>query len=235
MNTRSIVTLAGMSFLLLLVQLVAALVSPAAAIVCGVVVALAAFGLLHFFEVELEPAWIATLAPVVSSALGIAIIYFLVAGKQDPILWLAPVAGLATCGCIQAFRRSGSRRCGLCNRRIGRGVSFQCPRCGLLVCEQNCWVFGQCRCRLCEQNRVPFFPTDGRWWDRNFGPRAYYGRCQLCMATPEKADLRVCGKCGRPQCRECWDFANGQCSRCQWIVEDLPEPLRPFMSTSRSG
>jgi hypothetical protein len=57
------------------------------------------------------------------------------------------------------------------------------------------------------------------------------GRCQICMATPDKADLRCCGHCGRPQCRDCWDQANGQCSRCHWTIPDLPENLRPYMLT----
>jgi hypothetical protein len=55
------------------------------------------------------------------------------------------------------------------------------------------------------------------------------------MTVAEETDLRVCGKCGRPQCRDCWDFSNGQCGRCHWIVEDLPEALRPYVVAAPAG
>jgi hypothetical protein len=56
-----------------------------------------------------------------------------------------------------------------------------------------------------------------------------HGRCQICLTTSDQVDLRACGRCGRSQCRECWDYANGQCSRCNWIMDELPETLRPYM------
>jgi hypothetical protein len=230
MKTRQITTLLASCFLLVLLQLVAGLVNSIVAAVCGCLIALLALGIFRFFEVEFANQWTIPLVPVGSSVVAIAVLYF-VAGK-DETLWFAPLTAAATAGVVVAIARMSSRRCGLCNRRIGGGVAFDCPRCGMLICERNCWVFEQCRCRLCEQNRVPIFSPDGRWWDKHFGPRSNHGRCQICLGTAEETDLRVCGKCGRPQCRVCWDFSNGQCSRCHWIVDDLPEQLRPFMAVS---
>jgi len=132
-------------------------------------------------------------------------------------------------GMVVLARRSGGRRCSLCNRRLGE-VALDCPRCRMVVCDQGCWVFEHCRCRLCEDNRVPVLPPDGRWWDQRFGLRMRQGRCLLCLAEAADADLRACGHCGRAQCRPCWDAGNGQCSRCKWIVEGLPEALRVYMS-----
>jgi hypothetical protein len=229
MKTRTITTLVAIMFMSVLLQLVAGLVNLWVALVCGMLLPTLTFGLLRFFQADLEYGWIAPSVPIVSSLAGIAILYFGSAGK-DVRFWFVPLLAAAAAGLIVGIRGMSSRRCGLCNRRIGSGLAFDCPRCGMLVCERNCWVFEQCRCRLCEQNRVPIFSPDGRWWDKQFGPRSSYGRCQICMATAEEADLRVCGKCGRPQCRDCWDFANGQCSRCQWVVEDLPELLRAFVA-----
>ena len=230
MNTRKITTLLAGCFLLVLLQLVAALVNSYVAAAGGCLVALLAYGIFRFFEVDFESPWVVPAVAVGSSLAGAGIVYFASSNGRDNTLGFAPLVAAVTAGVIVGISRMSSRRCGLCNRRIGGGVAFDCPRCGLLVCENNCWAFEQCRCRLCEQNRVPVFSPDGRWWDRHFGPRGTHGRCQICQASAEEADLRMCGKCGRPQCRGCWDFANGQCSRCHWIVDDLPEPLRPFMA-----
>ena len=230
MKIRTITTLVASCFLLVLLQLVGGLVNWIVAVVCGCLVAMLAFGIFRFFEVEFASEWVTPAVGVGSSLAAIVILYFAATNGKDVAFWFAPLAAAATSGIVVAVGRMSSRRCGLCNRRIGGGVAFNCPRCGLMVCEQECWAFEQCRCRLCEQNRVPVFSPDGRWWDKHLGPRSTYGRCQICQATAEETDLRVCGKCGRPQCRECWDFANGQCSRCHWIVDDLPEQLRPFLA-----
>jgi hypothetical protein len=237
MNLRTITTLVASVFLMTVLQLVAGLINVWAALACGVLIVPAAFGIDRFFEADIASVWLEIGAPVISSAIGVAIAYF--TASPDPRLWFAPLAAAAVASIVKLIQNRSSKRCALCNRRIGRSVAFTCPRCGLLACEQNCWVFDHGRCRLCEQNRVTVFTPDGRWWDRQFGPRSPHGRCQLCMTPAEETDLRVCGKCGRPQCRECWDFSNGQCSRCQWTVEDLPEALREFVITpahvERSG
>jgi hypothetical protein len=162
---------------------------------------------------------------------GVALVYFAMPA-QEIYLWFAPLLALAFSGILVAAQRVGSKLCGLCGRRLRGHVAFECPRCGLTVCDHTCWVFELSRCKLCEQNRVPIFLQDGRWWDRQLGPKVKYGRCQLCQSPAEEVDLRPCRKCGRTQCRACWDAANGQCSRCRWTIEDLPDSLRRYVLTS---
>jgi hypothetical protein len=237
MNARTVTTLLAGIFLMTVLQLLVALMSVWAAVACWVLLVPLTLAVYHFFDVEIANKWVEIGTPALASVMGVTIAYF--AAGPDAELWLAPPAAAAVAGLVVLFRNTRSRRCGLCNCRLGRAVAFNCPRCGLLVCEQNCWSFEHCRCRLCDQNRVPIFTPDGRWWDKQFGPRSSYGRCQLCLTAGDATDLRVCGKCGRPQCRECWDFSNGQCSRCQWTVADLPEALREYVIPSaraeRSG
>lgn len=229
MKTRTVASILAGCFFLVLVQLLAAFIRPVVGMVCGAVLPVFFVLLLRFFQVEIEPAWLDVVIPTASSLLGVALGFFSRA-EPAPLLFLAPLLACAISIAMVGIRRMRSRRCGLCNRRLGSGVSFACPRCQLLVCD-SCWVFERTRCRLCEQNRVPIFTPDGRWWDQQLGPRTAQGRCQLCMTPAGEADLRACRNCGRPQCRECWDAANGQCSRCQWTMEDLPEALRAYMIT----
>jgi len=228
MKLRTVAVLAAPTFALVFLQLIAGIWAAEFGVFCGILISLIALGLFRFFEVEFPRPWWPVALPPAMSLLGVIIIFASSTSATPLYLLFAPVLSALTSLAIYMIANRSSRRCALCNRRIGGGVAFSCPRCGLLVCEQNCWDFGHCRCRLCEQNRVPILTSDGRWWDKHFGARSQYGRCQLCMATAAEADLRMCGKCGRPQCRHCWDYANGQCSRCHWTVEDLPETLREF-------
>ena len=183
--------------------------------------------LLRFFEVDRLRGWWRVVFSVGASVAGVAAGF--VSGSNDLMIWLAPVAAAAV-GILWWTVSSGlGQRCHLCNRWLRRSVvSFECPRCGFVVCEQ-CWKFDHLRCRLCEQNHVPAFPLDGRWWDQHLGGRVAHGRCQICLTASDQADLRSCGRCGRAQCRECWDNANGECGRCNWVIDDLPETLRPYM------
>jgi hypothetical protein len=229
MKARTIVALATPAIGLAFLQLMACLWTPAAGVACGALLPLLFLGILRFFEIEAEQPWLRIGLPAISSAAGVLVVFAGSAGTP-PYLWFAPLLAALVAAAVVMLERQRSSVCGLCNRRIGRGVAFACPRCGLLVCERQCWDFEHCRCRLCEQNRVPILPPDGRWWDRHLGARAPYGRCQICMATAADADLRPCGRCGRPQCRSCWDYANGQCSRCRWLAEDLPPQLREYMA-----
>jgi hypothetical protein len=226
MKTRALASILACCFFLVLLQLLAAFIGPWVGMVAGAVLALASLGVLKFFQIEVEQIWLAVVVPVGSSIVGIALVFFGQSGVA-PSLWLAPLLAGAVALAIAGIQRMQSRRCSLCNRRLGSGVTFNCPRCHLLVCD-SCWVFERTRCQLCEQNKVPIFPPDGRWWDKQLGPRTAHGRCQLCMTPAEQTDLRPCRNCGRPQCRECWDTANGQCGRCQWTMEDLPEALRAY-------
>jgi hypothetical protein len=122
------------------------------------------------------------------------------------------------------------KRCALCNRRLAGAVALECPRCGMIVCDEHCWDFDHYRCNLCEANRVPIFAPDARWWDGKFGPRVEYGRCQICLSAAAEVNLRACGRCGRAQCKDCWDYANGQCTHCGWVVSDLPDKLKVYVS-----
>lgn len=237
-NIRTIAILLTAGFLQVLIQFVGALQGQWIGLLCGSLLAGVSFGLIAFFEVDLPGIWVPLVLPTSSSLIAIALVFLGSPGKPWQ-LWLAPVCACLVSAIIIGIQRAHSKRCGLCNRRLGSAVAFPCPRCGLLVCDQTCWVFEYSRCRLCEQNRVPIFSPDARWWDRQFGPRSQHGRCQLCLTPAEETDLRSCRNCGRPQCRECWDLANGQCSRCQWTVEDLPEALRSYVvhatQTAHSG
>lgn len=233
MNSRTIISLVASSFLLILLQLVSLLVQPIAGVVCGAVLAILAMLLVSFFQIELRQVWARLLLPTGSSFLAVLIV-FLAKPGEEIYVWFAPILALALSGVLAAVQHLRSKRCGLCGRRLRGRVAFACPRCGLTVCDHTCWVFENSRCRLCEQNRVPIFTPEGRWWDRQLGPRMSQGRCQLCQTPAQEADLRPCRKCGRPQCRDCWDAANGQCSRCHWTIEDLPESLRPYILTAAS-
>lgn len=227
MNSRGLATLGASVFVMALVQFFSALAGLWIALCVALVLPFIALGLLKFFEVEPGPVWM-VLTPVAGSALGV-VIWAVAQTRGDPLIWACPVLAWAMVSGVVWYRNRDARRCGLCNGGIAGGISFECPRCGLTVCEHKCWDFDKLRCKLCVQNQVPALTDDGRWWDRNFGPRTPHGRCQMCQTAAAETDLRNCPKCGRPQCRGCWDDANGACSRCQWKVADLPERLKAFL------
>ncbi len=228
MRFRAPATLIGCGFLMTVIQLVGALAHPAVTFCAAVTIGLLTFVLFQVFQIEWDLWWAPVLLATAASTVGILIR----ALNPETASWslvFAPLVTFGTAGTVVLVRRRTSKRCGLCNRRLGSDVALECPRCGLLVCDRGCWDFDHCRCRLCEQNKVPIFSPDGRWWDRQLGPRVTFGRCQLCMTAAPEVDLRACAKCGRPQCRPCWDSANGQCSRCSWFIADLPSQLRIYM------
>ncbi len=225
---RSIIIGTAIAAFMAVVQLLAALVSPEFAIGGGLLVGLLAVGVAKFFRSEFENRWAIVLVALLGSLAGVGLA--LAAGVAGPtwMLAIAPPLAIVGAGVLQLGKGGGGKRCGLCERRVG-GPRFECPRCGLLVGEQCCWVHDRLRCRLCEQNGVPAFPPDARWWDRNFGPRLDRGRCQITMEDAKTADLRACPRCGRPQSRTAWDLNNGECARCGWCVQDMPERLRAYM------
>ena len=169
--------------------------------------------------------WPLPLAVLLASLAGVLVSLLL---PETPVLVLgAPLAAALGSLLARLLQQRGNRRCGLCHHRIGTGeVVFGCPRCQLSVCDRTCWDFEHRRCRLCSENHVPLLPQGEQWWDRTFGPRASFGRCRICFASFEERDLRNCGRCGRPQCRNDWDDANGECLRCGWVCPDLPDSLR---------
>ena len=222
MNARAWTTLGAAVIVAGLAQFFAAIAGLWSGILTALLLPPAMFGLARFFEVQ-AAVW----APPLASLLGVSLAFTTTRG--DVLLWACPVLALALAEIIAWLRRRDAHRCELCNRRLAGGIAFKCPRCALLVCEARCWDFERLRCRLCVQNHVPALPVDGRWWEQNFGAQARHGRCQLCQAAADEADLRNCPKCGRPQCRECWDDANGVCSRCRWLLPALPDALKQFV------
>jgi len=231
MNTRGIALSVGTAFVLAILQLLIAFVSPIAAVAGGLAVGLACFGILAFLDIELESIWTPVLLSFVASLTGVAVFYF--SAEGDPwIIWLAPALAAVASGMVVAVRNMGKRRCELCNRRVSsNAVLFLCPRCGLQVSDHGeCWAHAELRCRLCIENQVPVLPPDRRWWDRQLGMRVSQGRCQVTMESADAVDLRSCPHCGRLQSTFAWDMKNGQCARCGWTIEDLPERLRPYVA-----
>lgn len=228
MSSRNLVLLFSAWFLLTVVQLLTALVSPWAAIGGGVLVAILLPLFLRFFSVELDNLWGAPLVALLASAAGVLAAAIANSGPDSVYLAFAPPAAMLVTA-AWAVMKGGGRRCGLCDRGL-KGVAFECPRCGLSVGEQCCWVHQRLRCRLCEQNQVPVFPADKRWWDQNFGPRVQQGQCQVTLETADQVDLRGCPRCARLQSVEAWDLSNGECARCNWVVEDIPDRLRPYVA-----
>lgn len=226
MRLRLISALVTCSCILIVLQLIAFLLNPAIGVAMGVVLPLLSFGFLRFFELDL-PSWSGVVIPVACSVTG-TLLSLLGRPATDWLPWLAPTLALLCSLAILGILRLRSRRCALCDQRLGDGVEFTCPRCGFQVCDA-CWIFERIRCRLCEQNGVSILTADARWWDQQLGPTLKLGRCQLCLTQAEEVELRPCRNCGRPQCRSCWDSANGQCNRCGWVVEDIPESLRALM------
>jgi hypothetical protein len=231
MNARYISVLIAATLFLAVIQFVAALAGAAAGLVAGLLVGLAAIPLLSLVDAEPVSYWIAPVAAFAASCTGVAIRLVASAPEELQLLLLAPLVAGGAAAAVRTFREAASRKCRLCNQRLGRAITFVCPRCGLEVCESRCWEFDGLRCRLCAQNEVPLFPAEEAWWRQMFGNRLNRGRCQLCKDESLSADLRACPQCGRPQCRRCWDQANGQCQHCRWTAPDLPPELSQLMTT----
>ena len=228
MHKSTIAAIAAVSCLELILQLVAVLLGLPLAIVCGAVTPVLSSFVFTSIELSFTNRWWLLAQSAGASLAGVVLAWATLPFR--PSFALAPIAACASAGILAFINRWQAEQCALCKNRLIGELSFQCPRCDLRVCEQQCWDFMGCRCRLCQEHRVPIFAEDTRWWDRNLGARASYGRCQLCQENAADVDLRFCGNCGRPQCRDCWDIANGTCSRCQWTVRELPERLRAYVA-----
>jgi hypothetical protein len=232
MKPAVLVSVIATGFLLALAQSLGAMAGPVPALAAGVGDGLLVFALFRLFGVE----WEQWLVPLLTSVLASAAGTFVGAlGVSEPLSWqgISPLCAAAAALSVAFLGKGRARRCQLCRERLGHTMSFECPRCGLLVCERKCWRFDSCRCRLCADEAVPVFPPETRWWDEHFGPRVTAGKCQLCLS--EGADLRTCRQCGRLQCRECWDYANGQCGHCGWLLADLPPMLKRYMLPEEGG
>jgi hypothetical protein len=122
----------------------------------------------------------------------------------------------------------GSRQavCQLCRTPTREGASAVCPRCQDRVCSRpGCWNAKYLRCARCHEREVVVLPMHEQWWRLQFGRKTTRGQCGHCYKEAHETDLYSCGECAAPLCRRCWDYHNGQCPRCQWLIPNLPGQL----------
>jgi hypothetical protein len=226
--------LAAMLVLVGSLEFGAGLLGGAAALIGALIFSTGATFLWFRLELPAARPWLPPL--LLSSAVFVSTVVLEFALRRDFAEWFAVVfaaVGSGTCTFILLRSRA---RCTLCNRRLrSQEVTFNCPRCSMEVCDQTCWNFTHRRCELCLEQRVPILAIQESWWMRVTGPRAKQGRCLLCMASADKADLRTCPHCRRAQCRDCWDFNNGECSRCSTALPELPEALSRVVAGGYEG
>jgi len=193
---------------------------------CGVII-LAGMRLL---ALETEHIYLPPLVAAAASLLGLG---FGIAGSgvnYSPIVCLAPILAALPSGVLALRISLRGARCQLCLIRLRGLLSFSCPRCHLVACE-NCWQFERGRCSLCEVNQVALFPLDFSWWQERFGSQTRGSRCALCLRTADWDEAQwACGDCGHSQCRPCWDDNNGRCSRCGWTIPGLPTEVSEFVT-----
>jgi hypothetical protein len=226
MTARSgtIAQISGLLAIAFTLSLIAGIAGSAALIAATVLIGVATPFVAYFCDINPVRWWI--LPTVLSVTFCVALVVLATTRHIGAFTWALPALLFAVIAIASLLSKMAKRRCALCHRRLGpHAITFDCPRCGLEVCDESCWNFEHRRCRMCEENHVPILPAQSQWWDRQLGPRVHQGRCQLCMASPEQADLRICSHCHRPQCRDCWDQANGECSRCGWTMPNLPKSL----------
>lgn len=226
MTSRNWIAATGLVLFIAMVQLLAAFMGVWVACIAAAGVGFALAAAHRKLFAEDSPAWFQLAIPALGTCAGSGLA--VVSADLSPSLLFAPLLSLAGSTAVLVVKRSGAKRCALCEKRIGAELAFVCPRCELLVCEANCWVAEHLRCRLCLQNGVPILTDGSQWWDHRLGPRSNQGTCQYCHRSATESDLRGCRRCGRPQCRDCWDHLNGSCSRCDWVISDLPESLMKF-------
>lgn len=126
--------------------------------------------------------------------------------------------------------------CVLCHNPAGHRDGFDCPRCGDRVCTRSsCWNSRHARCARCFEREIVILPIQENWWVTRLGRRVMTGECLSCgkEARETGTDLRECGQCHWPMCRRCWDYYNGICQRCEWVIPDLPPRLAPFVRRTR--
>jgi hypothetical protein len=170
-----------------------------------------------------------------AAVLGLLISRLLSTQGSGPAEWLgvvlAPGAAALT-GLVQA--RRSVRFCFVCKKPVAETDIVTCPRCQQDVCMRpGCWEGRLLRCSRCHQLEVVLFPDQEGWWSVRTGRRLTEGQCDSCYRQAEEVDLRECGNCHWPMCRRCWDYYNGRCPRCHWVMPNLPPQLTPFLGTTR--
>ena len=216
--------LTGVLVLLLSLQFGAALAGGPVALCAALLLAAGTTWLWLHFDLPMGGDWVPPVICALLCALAAAVANL--AFRPDFAGLFSFVPAATGSAATVFFLRRSQARCGLCNRRLPAGsLVFACPRCGMHVCDETCWSFEHRRCQLCLEQRVPLLPVEESWWMRATGPRSRYDRCQICRGAADAVDLRACPKCRRTQCRDCWDFNNGECQRCGTALPDLPASL----------
>jgi hypothetical protein len=151
----------------------------------------------------------------------------------DGITWADPVGALVAQGVAwgaDAATAGTGRACFVCKSPLRDESPFTCPRCHQTICElPTCWVARRFRCQLCDEREVVLFPAAESWWAQRVGPRVREGTCSSCYGEAGEADLRSCGRCRWTMCRRCWDYHNGRCTHCDWVMPELPDALARFL------
>ncbi len=224
-----LVLLAGLLVLVGSLQFVSGIGGALLALPAALLLGVGATLLWFHFDLPATRPW---LPPVLLAAVVLLATTVLELGlRPDLAEWFAFVAAGLGSGAAVLFTLRNRVRCSLCDRPLAsQALRFRCPRCTQQVCEETCWNFEHRRCALCLEQRVPVLPIESSWWGRVAGPRATQGRCLVCLASADQTDLRACPNCRRPQCRDCWDFRNGECARCNAALADLPSSLGEIVS-----
>ena len=224
----------GVLILLASLQFGAALAGAAAALVAALLLSAGATWLWVHFELPSGAIWV---PPVVCAVLCETVAALLDVTLHPTFFGLFAFLPAALGSGLTLFLlRRSEARCGLCNRSLSASaLVFACPRCSMHVCDETCWSFEHGRCQLCLDQRVPLLPMEESWWMRVAGPRSRHDRCQVCRGAADQVDLRLCPHCRRAQCRDCWDFTNGECQRCRTALPDLPASLQHTVASTVSA
>jgi hypothetical protein len=227
---RTVILLAALGVLAAAAQLTATRWGLIGDLVGGVLCGCILLGGMRLFALDTERIYLPPLVAAVASLLGLVLEK---AGSNitySPVAWTAPLLAALPAGAPALSIIMRGARCQICHTRLRRLLSFSCPRCHLVACE-NCWQFERGRCSLCEANQAPLFPLDYSWWQQRFGSQVHGSRCALCLRTEEPNVAQWgCRGCGHSQCRTCWDDNNGQCSRCGWTIPDLPAEVSEYVA-----
>ena len=228
----SIVTVVGVVIQLL----VSSTGSVAASLISASVVSMIVQGLWRLSDPDSQ-SFTHQLVPAGGALAGIVIatlIRFLQYGIH-PLNWAAiPVALFTSAAAIWLRPKAHSEVC--FQHRVRLTTVFECPRCRQKFCgKSDCWNSRGVRCQRCQQNEVPVFDLrNDHWWTKRFGKRVTSGSCMKCLSTAANTQVHECGQCHWQMCRRCWDLDNGQCRKCGWMPEGLPEPLRVLIAPTRA-
>ena len=171
------------------------------------------------------------LMAALASLVGALLTWAVSPSPTEPWAWLGIGLAMVTAGGIWALsKKDGGPSCFVCRLPLERAASFVCPRCRQTVCARpSCWNGRHLRCRYCLDREVVVFPLDERWWRTQLGPRVMKGECTSCYKEAQETDLRECRQCHWSTCKRCWDYHNGRCLHCDWVIRNLPRQLRLFI------